>query len=169
MKKDFLEIGKIVGTHGVRGMVRIEPWADDASYLKNFSIFYKKDGTPLTLSRITPHGNIVLAAIKDVDTVEKAENFRGEVLSVKREDINLPDGRYLIDEIIGCEVYNSEDGVLLGKLTDVMKTGANDVWQITKDGKDYLVPVIPDVEINVDEENERITLKPLKGIFDDEN
>lgn len=150
-------------------MVRIEPWADDGAFLKKFNIFYKKDKTPLKMSRITPHGNVVIAAVDGVDTVEKAEELRGTVISVKREDMELPEGRYFIDEIIGASVIDSETNELLGTLTDVFKTGANDVWQVSKDGKDYLLPVIDELEINVDIDSDTVTLKPLKGIFDDEN
>lgn len=169
MRKEFSEIGKIVGTHGIRGMVRMEFWADDAEFLKKFKIFYLEDKTPVEITKISPHGNIVLAAIKGVDTVEAAENYRGKVLSVKRDEMDIPKGRYLIGEIIGAKVYNSETNELLGILTDVMKTGANDVWQIENNGKEYLVPVIKDIDIKVDIDNDVIFIKPLKGIFDDED
>ncbi len=169
MKKEYLNIGKIVGTHGVRGMVRIEPWADDGAFLKNFKTFYLDDMTRLEITGITPHGNVVIAKITGVESIEQAEAYRGKILSVRREDAPETDGRYYIEEILGSSVINSETGALLGTLTDVFKTGANDVWQVSNNGKNYLLPVIDDLEIKVDIENEKITLKPLKGIFDDED
>ena len=87
----------------------------------------------------------------------------------EEEDAPEAEGRYYIEEILGSSVINSETGALLGTLTDVFKTGANDVWQVSNNGKNYLLPVIDDLEIKVDIENEKITLKPLKGIFDDED
>ena len=170
MKKEFLAIGKIVGTHGVRGMVRIDPWADDGAYLKNFKNFYAGDEKRLlTLSKITPHGNVCIAAVEGINDIPAAETLRNSVLYIKRSDAPLPENRYFIDEIIGAEVINRETGAVLGVLTDVFKTGANDVWQISTDGKDRLVPVIPDINADVDIETNKITITPLKGIFDDED
>lgn len=169
MKKEFLKIGKIVGTHGVRGMVRIDPWADSGAFLKHFSTFYLDDKSEIKLTNITPHKNVVIAKIAGVDTIEQAETFRGKELSVLRSDMPEIGGRYYIEEIIGATVKNSETGEVLGTLTDVLQTGANDVWQVSKGGKDYLLPVIKELDINVSLEDDLITLKPLKGIFEDED
>lgn len=164
-----MKIGKIVGTHGVRGMVKIEPWADNGAFLKNFTVFYLDNKKQLEIMDITPHKNLVLAKIKGVESIEAAEEFRGKELSVLRSEMPELEGRYYIEEILGSRVINNESGETLGELTDVLSTGANDVWQITRNGKDYLVPVIDDLEIKVDIDNSLITLKPLKGIFEDED
>ena len=74
MKKEFLEIGKIVGTHGVRGMIRIQPWSDNGEFLTKFKKFYLNNGqTKIDINKIAPHGNVVIAAVKGVDTIEDAE------------------------------------------------------------------------------------------------
>lgn len=170
MKKEFLEIGKFVGTHGVRGMVRIQPWSDDGEFLTQFKRFYLNGGkTKINISKITPHGNIVIAAINGVDSIEEAEKLRGQVLYINRDDAKLPEGRYFVSEIIGAKVFDADTGVLLGILTDVSPTGANDVWHIKNGESEYLVPAIPDVIISVDINIDTITIRPLKGIFDDED
>ncbi len=170
MKKEFLQAGQFVGTHGVKGMVRIQPWSDDTGFLTGFKKFYLNGGnTPIELNKITPHGNVVIAAIRGVDTIEAAEKYRGKTLYIKRTDAKLPEGRYFISEIIGSQVFDADNDTLLGTLTDVSKTGANDVWHITRDGKEYLIPAIDDVIADVDIDNDIIRIKPLKGIFDDEN
>lgn len=170
MKKQFLEIGKIVGTHGVKGMVRIQPWSDDGAFLTKFKIFYLKNGkSKIDAAKIIPHGNVVLAEIKGIATIEDAEKLRGKVLYIKRGDANLPKDRYFISEIIGSQVFDADTDILLGKLTDVSKTGANDVWHITKDGKEYLVPAIDPVIVDVNIDTDIIKIRPLKGIFDDED
>ena len=170
MKKEFLETGKIVGTHGVKGMVRIQPWCDDSDFLKNFKKFYigslKEE---IVLSDVKPHGNVVIASVQGVETIEAAEALRNKVIFIKREDAHLPEGRYFISELIGCQVIDADGGEILGTLTDVSETGANDVWHITKDDKEYLVPAIDQVIVSADVETEKIILRPLKGIFDDEN
>ncbi len=170
MKKEYLETGKIVGTHGVKGMVRIQPWADSGEFLKGFKKFYLENGTAsLEVVRLSPHGNVVIAQFKNVDSIEDAETLRGKVIYIKRSDAKLPDGRYFVEELIGCTVFDADSGVTLGTLTDISATGANDVWHIKRAGKEYLVPAIDDVIVSVDIDAETIVIRPLKGIFDDEN
>ena len=170
MKKEFLECGKIVGTHGVRGMVRIQPWSDDVEFLTDFKRFFTDGGkTEIKALSVKPHGRIAIASLKGVETIEDAEKLRGKIIYIKRDDITLPEDRYFVDEIIGCQVFDAENGSLLGTLTDVSQTGANDVWHITREDREYLVPAIPDVIVSVDVIEEKITIKPLKGIFDDAN
>ncbi len=170
MKKEFLEIGKFVGTHGVRGMVRIQPWSDDGDFLTQFKRFYLNNGeTKIEMSRVAPHGNVVIAQIKGVNTIEDAEKLRGQVLYIKRDDAHLPEGRYFISEIIGAQVFDADSNTLLGTLSDVSPTGANDVWHIKKGEREYLVPAINDVITSVDINTDTVKIRPLKGIFDDED
>ena len=170
MKKQFLEVGQIVGTHGVRGTMRVKPWSDDSDFLSDFKrVYLDKGETELKVSSAKAHGNVTLLDIKGVDSIEKAEGLRGKVLMVNRDDIALPEGRYFVDELIGCNVTDADTGENLGTITDVSKTGANDVWHITRDNTEYLVPAIPSVIVSVDVEKETAVLRPLKGIFDDEN
>ncbi len=170
MKKQFLEVGQIVGTHGVRGTMRVKPWSDDSDFLSDFKrVYLDKGETELKVSFAKAHGNVTLLDIKGVDSIEKAEGLRGKVLMVNRDDIALPEGRYFVDELIGCVVTDADTGENLGTITDVSKTGANDVWHITRDNTEYLVPAIPSVIVSVDVEKEAAVLRPLKGIFDDEN
>ena len=170
MEKEFLEIGKFVGTHGVRGMVRIQPWSDNGEFLTQFKKFYLNNGeTKIEMNKIAPHGNVVIAAVKGVESIEDAEKLRGQVLYIKRSDARLPEGRYFVSEIIGAKVFDADNDKLLGILTDVSPTGANDVWHIKSDDKEYLVPAIPDVIVNVDIDTDRVVIRPLKGIFDNED
>lgn len=166
MRKDFLEAGKVVGTHGVKGDVRFQPWSDDSSFLNNIKTVYLTDKTPLSIVSAKPHGNIIIVSFKDVNSIEEAEKLRNKIVLVKRDDLKIPEGRYFIDEIISSNVYNKNDE-LLGVLTDVSKTGANDVWHITRNDKEYLVPAIESVVISVDIDSERIVIDPMEGIFDE--
>lgn len=170
MKKDFLEVGKIVGTHGIKGMVRIQAWADDGDFLLNFNRFYLDKGkTEIKVNKISVHKQVVIALLSNTDSIEAAEKLRGKILYINRNDVDLEDGRYFVDELIGCKVFDADTKEPLGVITDVSKTGANDVWHILKDNKEYLMPSIEDVVGEVDIENERVEIHPLKGVFDDEN
>ncbi len=173
MIKKFLEIGEIVGTHGIRGEMRVNPWCDSPEFVKNFkTLYYDSNGScAAQVKSARPHGNIVLLTVDGIDTVEKAQKMRGKILYMKRSDAKLPEGTYFIAELKGCTVYDADcPEKVYGKLTDVSETGANDVWHITNDeGKEYLIPSIPSVVIETDVANDRIVIRPLKGIFDDED
>ncbi len=171
MKKRYIETGKIVGTHGIRGEVRVQPWADTPEFLTQFKTLYTDENgeNSLKISSSRAHKNIVLMKIKGVDTIEQAETLRNKTLYLNREDITLNEGAYFQCDLFGCKVFDADTNENLGEITDVSQTGANDVWHIKKDGKEYLIPSIPDVVIDVDIDNEKVIIRPLKGIFDDEN
>ncbi|MBR0120334.1 MAG: 16S rRNA processing protein RimM [Clostridia bacterium] len=172
MIKEYLEIGEITGTHGVRGELRVNPFCDSPGFFTRFKTLYSdSNGCCAVKVKSRPHGNIVLVKLDGVDSIEDAQKLRGKILYMKRSDAALPEGRYFIAELIGCKVCDFRDeNRVYGTLTDVSLTGANDVWHITSEsGREYLIPAIPDVVIKTDVENNIILIKPLKGIFDDEN
>lgn len=170
MLKQYLEIGKIVGTHGVRGELRAECWCDSPQFFAGFKKLYFDEGNEKIDVVSRPHKNIALVKIKGIDTVEQADLLRGRVLYVNRKDIKLPKGTNFIQDIIGLEVVDVDTEALYGKVTEVIKTGANDVYEVKdKDGKAYYIPVIKDVVIETNPKKGRVLIKPMKGIFDDED
>ena len=171
MIKEYLEIGKITSTHGIKGEVRVQPWCDSPEFMKKFKTLYfdKKGEKPVSVS-CRPNGNMVIMKIQGVDTVEEASKYREKILYMKRSDAKLPEGTWFIQELIDCKVVDADDeNISYGILSDVSETGANDVWHITKDGKEYLIPAIPRVVISTDVVEGIIKIRPLKGIFDNEN
>ncbi len=169
MKVKFLETGKITGTHGIRGEVRIQPWSDSPEALAKHKRLYLDEGKVKLDVSLRVHGAMLIGKIKGVDTITQAEGYRNKILYLDRNDVNLPKDTWFITDLIGCNVYDADSGENLGVISDVSRTGANDVWHIKREGKEYLVPSIPDVVIDVDVDSEKITIRPLKGIFDDEN
>lgn len=173
MIKAYLEIGEIVGTHGVRGEMRVNPYCDSPDFFREFkTLYYDEDAScAVRVLSARPHGNVVLLTLEGVDSIERAQAMRGRMLYIKREDAHLPEGRYFIAELIGCEVLDADNPAkVYGTLSDVSETGANDVWHITaQSGREYLIPAIPDVVVDTDVEQNRITIRPLRGIFDDED
>lgn len=170
MIKNYLELGQIVGTHGIRGELRVNPRCDTPEFAKRFKTLYfdENGNSPVKVITSRPHGNIILMKLEGVDTVEAAAALKNRLLYLKREDAHLPDGSWFIAELIGCEVLDADNGKRYGELTDVSETGANDVWYITDDkGGEYLIPAIKEVVINADVKENRIYIRPLKGIFDD--
>jgi 16S rRNA processing protein RimM len=171
MIKEYLEIGKITSTHGIKGEMRVQPWCDSSEFMKKFKTLYldKKGEKPISVS-CRPNGNMVILKAQGIDTVEEASRYREKVLYMKRSDAKLPEGTWFVQELIDCTVVDADDEAkVYGVLSDVSETGANDVWHIKKDGKEYLFPAVKEMIDNIDIENEKVVVKPIKGIFDDEN
>ncbi len=172
MIKDYLEIGKITSTHGIKGEMRVQPWCDSPEFMKKFRVLYldKKGEKPLKV-KVRPNGNMALVKAEGIDTVEDANKYRNKILYMKRSDVELPDGFYFLQELFDCRVIDADDESReYGILSDVSQTGANDVWHIkTVEGEEYLIPVIPQVVTDVDVASGIIKIRPLKGIFDYED
>lgn len=169
MKKQFLEIGQVVNTHGLKGEMRVDPWCDNPQFLCSFNTLYLKNGDKWKITQSRPHKNVAIIKVDGIDTIEQADALRRTVLYINRSDVELENGAYFIQDIIDCTVIDTDTKQIYGKVTDVIKTGANDVYQITDDnGKEYLIPVIDDVVISTDTDSGIIEIRPLKGIFDGE-
>ena len=166
MKKEYLEAGKIVTTHGIRGEVKIMPYTDTPELLCEFDrLFIGKDKAELYIERARVAKNMVIAKIEGVDTVEAAEKYRNKVLFMHRDDLELDEDTYFIQDLIDMEVKDVDSGFVYGKITDVLQNGANDVYVIKGD-REYLVPAIPDVVISTDIDSNIMLIRPLEGLFD---
>ena len=171
MLKQFLEIGQIVSTHGVKGEIRVNPWCDTPEFMKKFkTLYFDKNGEKaVKVLSCRPHGNVVILQIEGINSVEEAQKLRNKILFMSRKDAKLGKGDWFIQDLIGCIVYDADDNAkIYGTLTDVAQTGANDIWYIENNNKEYIIPAIKDVVINVDVENESVYIRPLRGIFDEE-
>lgn len=171
MKKEYLKIGKIVGSHGIKGMMRIECWCDSPQFFCKFKRVFLKEtqDSILEIEKASAHKNIALVKFKGFDSIEQAEEMRGTVLYIYRDDAKLPKGSYFIEEILNCKVYDDETKEFYGTIKDISPTGANDIWHIVKDGKEFLFPSVPLFVKNVNVFDETIYINPPKGIFDDED
>lgn len=170
MKKAYLEIGKIVGTHGVRGEVKIQPWCDSAEFLCGFSTLYLDSAgeKPLKAVKLRPHKNIVLGVFEAVDSMEKAEALRGKILYMHRADAHLPAGTNFVQDLISCKVVDLDTGKEYGVLREVIAgTNANDIWAVkTASGETVLMPAISEVVRETDVDAGFIRIRPLAGLFD---
>lgn len=171
MLNQYLEAGKIVGTHGLKGELRVDPWCDSAEVLAKLKNLYWDKGTQkLEVVSARVHKTLLLLQLKGVDSIEQADVLRNKILYLNRDDIPLEEGRYFVQDLIGSDVFNADSFIYYGKLTEVIFTGANDVYQITSESKkNYLIPAIPDVIIEVNITNSKMLIRPMRGIFDDED
>lgn len=167
MKKQFLEAGKIVTTHGIRGEVKVMPYTDTPELLCEFDrLFIGKNRDEINVIRARVFKNTVIMKLEGIDTPEDAEKLRNKLLYMHRDDLELDDDTYFIQDLIGLEVSDADSGKVYGKITDVMQTGANDVYVIKGDDREYLVPAIADVVVSTDIDVGTMTIRPLEGLFD---
>ena len=167
MKKQFLECGQIVSVHGLAGEVRVQPWSDDAQSLTEFGTFYLDGGqTPVAAESARVHKGMLLLKLGGVDTREEALALRGKTLYIDRADETLEEGVYYVQDLMGLEVYDADSGRLYGTLCQVSQTGANDVYHVRfADGSQQLVPAIKEVVVRTDLEQNRMEIRPLRGLF----
>lgn len=167
MIKQFLEIGRIVAVQGLKGEVRVEPWCDTPDFLCGFKkLYFKKGEEEVKVSRARPHKNIVVMKINGVDTPESAAELRGKVLYINRKDVNLKEGTYFVQDLIGLEVTDADSGEIYGRLSQVTSTGANDVYHIKNGDREWLIPAIPDVIVKTDIEGGRMIIRKMDGLFE---
>ena len=162
MKKRYLEAGEITTTHGVRGEVRIRPWADSAEFLKGFSVFYI-DGKPFPVRSASVHRQALIAALEGVDSMEAAEGLRGKIVMIDREDARLEPGAYFLQDIIGLPAVDEETGKELGTVEDIMELPGGDVLVIRGE-REILVPRVPEFIRRVDTENGTVTVHLIEGM-----
>lgn len=170
MKKKFLEIGKIVSTHGIKGEVRVQPWCDDSELLTEFDSLYLKEGQEeIIIESARVHKNVVVMKFENVNDMNSAQLLRNRILYVDRDDLVLDDKTYFIQDLIGLKVIDFDnESKVYGKIIDVTQTGANDVYHIQDENKKVvLIPAIADVVKETDIDNEIMKITPLKGLFDD--
>lgn len=170
MQKKFLEAGRIARTHGVRGELSLEPWADSAGALLGVKEFYFDEAgiRPAGLIKSRVHKDRLLVTLKGVDTVKRGDALRGKVLYLDRDDIPLEPGQYFLQDLIGLRCVDGETGQAYGTLEEVIETPANDVYRIVGEGgREYLFPAVKHMIKRTDLERGVIELLPIPGIFDD--
>ncbi len=165
MKNKFLDAGKIVNTHGIRGEIKVYPLCDSPDFLLEFDRFFI-DQNEIEVVTARTHKNTVLIKFDGIDRMEQAQQLIGKILQINCNDIELEEGRYFIEDLIGLKVVDADTGKEYGILKNIIQTGANDVYEVHGD-KVYLIPKIDEVVLNIDIESSIITIRPLKGLFED--
>lgn len=165
MKNQYLEAGEIVGTHGIRGEVKIMPWCDGPDFLKAFHTFYI-EGTPYKVEAARVHKNMLLCKLQGVDDVSIAQTFKNKVVKIDRDSAPVAKGRVFIADLIGLPVYS--EGEEIGTLKDVYSGPANDVY-IVKGKREYMIPAVSEFLEDVNPDEGYIKVKLLEGMATDEN
>jgi 16S rRNA processing protein RimM len=170
----YLAVGQIVGAHGLNGELKVEAYSDfPQRFAPGAVLFLGEDLEPVTIASTRPHKTNLLIQIEEVNNRNEAEDVRGLWLYVPQtEAASLEEGEYWIHDIIGLQVVTT-DGLQLGTISDVMTTGANDVYVVRQapgaavnQGRDILLPAIADVVDRVDLEQGIMVIRLLDGLID---
>ena len=163
---DYFRIGVITKPHGLKGEMRVFPLTEDAHRFRALkSVFVERNSirTEMSVKGVRFQKNMVLLSLEGVDTVEAAQTFVNAVLYVDREHaIPLEAGEYYVPDLIGMDVV-SEDGTPVGKLTDVLSTGANDVYVVIGE-TEHLIPAVKEYIRSVDPEKGTMTVRLIEGM-----
>lgn len=164
----YLEIGQIVNTFGIKGMVKVKPFTDNIERFNNLEKIYiknKSGQTEYKIQEIKYHKNMVLIKFEGIENPEQADLLRNSYLIVDREtEEPLEPGRYYIVDMIGLDVF-TDDNEYLGKLEDIYNTGSSDIYVVKNElGKQVLLPAIEDVIKNIDMDNKKVIVHLIPGL-----
>ena len=168
--EDLLQVGIITSTHGVRGEVKVYPTTDDPRRfrrLKEVVLDTGKEKLNLEIEGVKFFKQFVILKFKGLDNINDIEKYRQKILYVTRKNaVRLQKDEYFIADLIGLTVQD-ENGKELGKVKDVIETGANDVYEVEMaDGRSLLLPAIKQCILNVDVENGTMQVHVLEGLLD---
>lgn len=174
--EEILKVGVITSTHGVRGEVKVFPTTDDVrrfKRLKQVILDTGKEKLTLQIEGVKFFKNMVILKFKGIDNVDDVQKYRQKDLYVERKDaVKLYKDEYFIADLIGTEVFD-EEGRHVGKLTDVMTTGANDVYVVELDAdfcesnsKEVLIPAIRQCIREVNIEAKKMVVHIMEGLLD---
>ncbi len=163
MKLQFLEAGQIVTTHGVRGEMKVLPWADGPDFLLEFDRV-RIDGQVYRMESCRIQKTCNLVKLEGVNTVEEAQLLRGKTVEIFRAD--APEDTIFAAELIGIQVY--ADGVLIGSITDVLDYPGNKVY-VVKGEYEYMIPAVKAFILDTDMDKETMQVKLIQGMRSDES
>lgn len=170
--EELLQVGILSSTHGVRGEMKVFPTTDDVKRFKKnkeYILQTPKGNLAVKVESVKFFKQFVILKFEGFDTLDDILPYKGCSLLVDRDHaVKCEKDEYFIADLIGSLVEN-EEGETIGTLTDVMQTGANDVYVVeTAGGKEYLFPAIKECILQVDMDRKKVTVHVMPGLMDEE-
>ena len=168
--KQFLEVGMVNNTHGIKGEMKFTLWCDDISYLKQLKVLYLDDKgeKPVKIISVRPQKNVAILKLEGINTIEQAEELKGRVLYCNRDDAVIDENANYIADLIGCYVVDIDTEEEYGQVKDVLNYGSCDIYDVESWGKHTLIPATPDIVKEINTEYQVIRIKKMKGLFDED-
>ncbi|NLJ78554.1 MAG: 16S rRNA processing protein RimM [Tissierellia bacterium] len=165
---DYIQVGKIINTHGIKGEVTIYPLTDDRYRFNDLQIVYLgHDRRRVIVEGARYHKNMVLLKFEEFDNIDDVLPYKGEYLYIDSQDrVILPEDRFFLFDIIGAIVYTVE-GKRVGMVSQVIQSTGNDVYVVRNDEMDqeYMIPAVKEFIISIDIDNRRIVIDPIEGMI----
>lgn len=161
MANQLLECGKIVNTHGIRGEVKIQPWADSPEVLCALPALYI-DGAPVALRSARVHKGNVIALLEGVSDVDQAMLLKNKVVWLNRDDLRLPEGAFFLADLIGLRVVD-EEGQELGILNEVLSPSRQQVY-VVKGDRELMIPAVPQFILETNVAGGYIKVRLIEGM-----
>jgi 16S rRNA processing protein RimM len=172
--ENFIVIGRVSKPHGVKGEIRIEYFnPEDPNHFSRYQMIFLQgdEGNPQAyrLIAVRPHKQFILAQLKGIQTREEAEQLRGKVVLIDPAELPpLEEDEYYWHDILGMRVV-TEKGEDVGKVTEIVPTGSNDVYVVRKGGKEFLIPATKDVIMSIETEAHTMVIRPLEGLWQEDD
>jgi 16S rRNA processing protein RimM len=165
--KDYIKVGKIVNTHGVKGYMKCMPMTDDLERFEELKYVYtEKDNKKRIIKDMWFRKGMVYFMLENIDDIETAESFKDTYISILEDQLReLPQDSYFLFDLEGMDVYSTE-GHYIGKISDIFQTGANDVYEVKNNNKSYLIPAIKDVVKTVNVQDKKMIINIIEGLLE---
>lgn len=167
---ELVPVGKIIGTHGIKGLLKVYSYSGNLESLQAANtVFLKfKDGKlcEYTMKNVAAHSGGFILGLGEFTNINQVLSLVGSELCIMSSQLPIPgEDEYYWRDLIGLAVY-TDQGINLGVLADIFETGSSDVYVVRNDVKEYLIPAIADVITQVDIKNGKMTITPLEGLLD---
>jgi len=169
-RPEFVIIGRISKSHGVRGAVKVEPITDDPN---RFTLLGKvhigpedAPGDAVDIERVQFQNKFIILSLSNITSREAADRLRGQYLHIPvDQSLDLPDGSVYIYDLIGLKVYTNRN-TFVGTVKDYQEFPANDLFVVEKDDREYLIPDVPEIVQDIDLDNGHVIINPIEGLLD---
>lgn len=165
--KEYIQIGKIVNTQGIKGEVKVLPLTDDITRFEDLDMIYIEDQErEFEIERVWYKKNFVVLKFKGINNINDVLEYKNKVILIPEEDaIKLEEDTFFIHQIIGLVMY-TDKGEKLGIVKDVLQLKSNDVYVVKNEKKEHLIPATKEVVKEIDLEGNKIIIEPLEGMIE---
>ena len=168
MELEFITVGSIVNTHGIRGEVKVLPQGMEAELLRGCKTLYI-NGTPCTVEFSRVHKGCLLVKLVGVDDMDTALTYKNKTVTIRRKDVKLPEGVFFDQELLGLTARDAETGEELGKVEEVLDYPAHKVYVVRGGRDEFLIPAVPAFVQSIDMDNATMEIHVWKGMGSHEN
>ncbi len=166
--KQYLEAAQIINKRGLRGEVKVDCYCDSLDVLCDIKTLYLDENgeKPLKVLAAKPYRGFVYLTIEGITSSDEADRMRGKILYADRNDIPVEEGSFFIEDLLGLDVIDSDNGKVYGKIADVFNSGASDIYTVCDGVKNYYIPAVDEFIIETDLEK-GVFIRPIPGMFDE--